>query len=174
MPSFYRVKQLWWAVTARPLSAESEATVKSVLNSAELTLFRQFSHGDQQHGLRVLQNLSNSDRQSLPLAKAALIHDVGKTRLTLTVLDRCLIVLASRVVPARARDWGRDPAAQQRYKRAFVIREWHAAWGAEMAEAVGSDQLTCDLIRRHQDKLSNVQDATEKLLLALQTADDKS
>ena len=60
-------------------------------------------------------------------------------------------------------------------KRSFVIAAQHPQWGAEMAEACGSSDLTVTLIHYHQEE--NVGDLTQpeqELLAALKEVDDKS
>ncbi|MGB1253889.1 MAG: HD domain-containing protein [Candidatus Promineifilaceae bacterium] len=174
----YRIKQFWWARTAQPLSKVQWLRVQGVLASAELlTLFSTQSNSDQQHTLRILNLLQSPIDQNNSLLKAALLHDVGKTRLSISILDRVFVVLASLFIPKRSATWGLDPQPPFRYRKSFVMKHWHPAWGADMAAAAGADQLTINLIRRHQDAL--VLDAAqaskeEKLLQRLQWADDQS
>ena len=172
----YRLKQFWWAWTARPLSQAQLKRVVAVLVSAEfITLYHTQSYNDQQHTLRILDLLDQQNEQNNALCQAALLHDVGKTRLSLSILDRVLIVLASRLIPRRAAGWGDDPNPPYRHRKAFVVKQWHAAWGAEMVAQLGGDTLTINLIRRHQDTLIGDGEVEEdRLLRQLQWADDQS
>jgi len=64
------------------------------------------------------------------------------------------------------------------WRRPFVVKAQHAAWGAEMAANAGSDPLTVWLIEHHQDVLAplkaseEVGTEAERLLRQLQWADD--
>ena len=174
----YRFKQFYWSWTAGPLSDAQQAQVETVLVSAELiNLFYTQSYDEQQHTMRILDLLRQANHHHPSLHKAALLHDLGKTRFSLSILDRVLIVLASRIIPQRARRWGDDPNPPYRHRKAFVIRRWHPMWGAEMVANSDLDQLSINLIRRHQDKLngSTVEETEEEQLLRqLQWADDQS
>lgn len=168
----YRIKQLWWAVTARPVADE---VVGEWLNSAEIPLFRQYSPNDQLHTLRVVRHLQQINATHPSLIKAALMHDVGKTKVSLSVWDRCFIVIASLLWSQRAAEWGRDAARHNSWRKPFIVKQHHARWGAEMAAAVGCDPITIDLIARHQDKdTTSNNPEVDALLEKLQWADDRS
>ncbi|MCP5099393.1 MAG: hypothetical protein GY943_27885, partial [Chloroflexi bacterium] len=74
--------------------------------------------------------------------------------------------------PSKAVLWGQGEAVG--WKRPFVVRQKHAAWGAEMAEKVGSSATVVALIRRHQDNLTIINNEEDKLLTQLQWADDQN
>jgi putative nucleotidyltransferase with HDIG domain len=153
---------------ARPVDDASAAVI---LPSPLLTLFRQMPRREQQHALEVLATLRRNGGTHLTLLMAGLLHDVGKTRAPLTVWERVLIVVVEAASPSRAEVWS---AGELRgWRRPFVVRRQHAAWGAEMVAAAGGDTLLIDLVRRHQDKLPTPpQTEADHLLVALQAADN--
>ena len=107
------------------------------------------------------------------LLTAALLHDIGKTRIDLQVWERVWIVLAKRILPRAIRQaWGAGAATG--LKRGLVVRAQHPAWGAEMVAAVGGRPLAVELIRRHQDKITAVVSEADQLLQLLQWADDQN
>ena len=147
--------------------------VTAVLAPEELTLFQRFSLSDQQHGFRVLGTLHRAGYTQPALLKAALLHDVGKTRYELTVWERSLAVLLAMVWPQRVDVWGQGEA--KGWQRPFVIKAQHPAWGAEMVAAIGGEALAVALIRRHQDVLPEADETEEdQLLRLLQWADDQN
>lgn len=169
----YRLRQFWQLVTARPLSPTARQEIEATLSPEELALFRCHAPADRQHAYRVLRALRDADRHHPALLAAALLHDVGKIRCRPRAWERVLGTVAERLFPGRVERWG---TGQPRgWRRPFVIRARHAAWGAEMAAAAGSSPLTVTLIRRHQDKESELDDPeASALLTALQAADDQS
>lgn len=170
----YRIWQMWLNFTVKkalPPTARQE--IAAVLLPAEIRLFDRFSPRDQQHSYLVYQTLLRAGHTAPPLLAAALLHDIGKTQTPLTPWDRMLPVLVERIAPRLAQRWG---AGKPRgWRRPFVVRQQHAAWGAEMAQAAGSHPLTVALISRHQDKLLPHQNTPhDHLLRALQWADEQS
>lgn len=176
----YRLHQFRQDLFAGPLSDEAKALVVRWLSPAEQALFSRYVLADQWHTIRVARQLLEAGETQPSLIKAALLHDVGKSQLRLTLFDRSIAVLLKKLWPSRARRWGQgEPSG---WKRPFVVRAQHAEWGARLAEAAGSDSLTISLIRRHQDPVETAVWATDapaadeenRLLARLQWADDQN
>lgn len=170
----YRLWQLWQNVTARPLSDAARQHIATVLSPVEQQLFYQFSRSDQGHSYRVMQLLQAQGHQEPSLLAAALLHDIGKTRVSLYWWDRMFIVLAVLAGSERYQRWGQgEPRG---WRKGIVVRIHHPDWGAEMTQAIGSEPLTVALIRRHQEKLPSDAAATleNHLLRLLQWADDQN
>ena len=169
----YRLGQFWRNMTAAPLSPEAMELVTAVLTTEELTLFNRFSLSDQQHSYQVLCSVQTAGWAQPSLLKAALLHDVGKSCVSLKVWERSLAVLLAMVMPQQMKVWGEGEA--RGWRRPFVVKAQHPTWGADMAAAAGSDPLTVALIRRHQDVLSETADSLQdRLLRLLQWADNQN
>lgn len=172
MGVLYRLSQFWQNVTARPLTQPEIEEVSADLTPGELALFRQMSVSDQQHALRVCRLLRNCGMMDSDLLAAALLHDVGKVRVKLTAWDRTLAVLGEKIAPVRVAEWGQGEGTG--WKRTFVVRKQHAAWGAALAAEAGSSPSVVDLILQHQD-LSPVNGRLrDERLVLLQWADNQS
>jgi hypothetical protein len=171
--ALYRVRQFWEIVTARPLPDPIRNDIATILTEPEQQLFYQLSLSDQWHSYRVLQMLRDAGQAQPDLLAAALLHDVGKTQVRLTLLDRTLIVLAQALWPRRVAAWGQGEAVG--WRRPFVVKMCHPQWSAAMAQRAGSRPLTLELIRRHQDKITaTAEGKTAELLRLLQWADDQN
>lgn len=144
----YRFRQFWLALLARPTAAQL-AAAQVALSSAEFQLFYRMQPGEQFHSLHVMSQLQAQGHTQPELLAAALLHDVGKSCYPLSAWERALIVLAQAVAPQAAEKWGRAATEHPGWRKAFVVAQQHAAWGAEMAAQAGSNALTVALVLRH-------------------------
>ncbi len=143
------------------------------MSAQELALFDRFSLNDQWHSYRVMKMLQAAGHTQPALLVAALLHDVGKTKLSLSIWQRSLIVLVSLLLPGQAAVWGQGEAVG--WQRPFVVKAQHPAWSAEMAAAAGSLPQAIVLMRRHQDPIDPNDTSEEAALLRLlQWADDQN
>ena len=166
----YRLWQFWQIVTAVPLEPSMRAEIGTILSPSELSLF---ALNDQWHSYRVMKMLQSAGYDQPALLVAALLHDVGKTKLPLSIWERSLIVLTSLLLPRQTAVWGQGEAVG--WKRPFAVKVQHPAWSAEMVTAAGSDPRAIALIRHHQDIIAPDDQSEEaRLLRLLQWADDQN
>lgn len=136
-------------------------------------LFCRMSRSDRQHHIRVLKYLLNSGQTHPSLIVAALLHDVGKTSVRITIVDRVLAVLVKTISPNHFSQWSKGRSSG--WRKAFVVSAQHPAWGAEMVATVGGDALAVQLIREHQNSFSkSMSEEFQTLLKWLKEADDTS
>lgn len=169
----YRLWQVWQTLFRQSLSEAEWLEITSCLSPAELTLFKRYTEADRRHAYRVFKSLRAAGHAQPPLLAAALLHDIGKTRISAPLWARSLAVVGERFFPRRSARWaeGKETA----WHRPFMIKKHHAAWGAEMAGIAGSDPLVVCLIRRHQEPAPEPSDEPEdQLLLLLQWADNQN
>ena len=179
MELIYRLEQFWQLVRASPLAPSAWEEIEAILMPAEVDLFRNYAIADRRHAYRVLRTLRAAGDEHPDLLAAALLHDVGKVRCALPLWARVAGALADICCPGRVKKWGHaGPESRtglRTWRRPFVIREQHPAWGAEMAAAAGSRPQVVSLIRHHQDKQRrSVSGETAALLQRLQWADDQN
>ncbi len=147
------------------------ALAASVLTPALLGLFYRLRRSEQLHSLRVLRTLYAAGETDPDLMVAALLHDVGKTVGPFSLPERVLVVLVRKCAPALYRRWGKSEP--HGWKRPFAISLRHPEWSAQMVAAAGGSPRAVELCRRHAEPLSGPPcGETERLLLALQQADD--
>jgi hypothetical protein len=121
---------------------------------------------EQAHAFRVLERLKAAGQTDPDLLVAALLHDVGKILIPLSLLDRVIIVLGNHFFRQSAVRWSKGTPIGLR--RPFVVATMHPGWGADLARQAGVSPRSMDLIRRHHDPLST----NDSLLAALQAADN--
>ncbi|MBL8148288.1 MAG: HD domain-containing protein [Anaerolineae bacterium] len=130
---------------ARPLEISQ---AEAVLTADEFRLFQRMRRSEQLHSLNVLASAHAND--SVTLAQAALLHDVGKIRYPLHLWQRTLTVLVGAVSrPLLRRLSQRDP--RPAWSRGFVVHARHPEWGAELAAQAGASDDVVWLVRHHAD-----------------------
>jgi putative nucleotidyltransferase with HDIG domain len=144
-----------------------------VLKPKEVELFDRLSAAEQDHAYRVMKDVSQSEAADRDVLAAALVHDVGKTRVPSTLLERSLAVIVSALMPKIASQLSQgEPRG---WRRPFVVKAQHAVWGAELADKAGSSSKAVSLIRRHQEEVGYDQlDVEDYQLKLLQKADNQN
>ncbi len=145
------------------------------LNERELAAFNAMSRADQLHSLKVLRALLRT-HQTAPdiLLKAALLHDVGKSRCHLAVWQKTLAVLMARFAPGLCRRLSQGGSLSI-WRAPFVVSRRHAQWSGEILRGIGADDALVWLAEHHHADQELFQEHQGlKLLAALQTADSAS
>lgn len=168
---WYRARQFSKALSQRP-SPEQIENARRFLSAAEFALFQKMQPSEQLHSLQVFERLTEQGIDDPDLLTAALLHDVGKSNLPLRTWERVWIVLARLIFPRLRLAWGRTPIEKAGWRKALVVAERHAEWGALLASQAGCSALTINLIRRHQQVLPTINSHEDYLLTLLQAADD--
>lgn len=177
----YRLRQFLRQV--RAISAPDNARLASeVLSGEALVLFERMSAGDQIHALCVLAEMrASSHRLRQPLSphveQAALLHDVGKAGVRLTVWHRGTATLLQAIAPEWLERLSIDDAHSWRYP--FHVQLHHASIGARLCESAGCSTSVVSMVRFHEASAEELEHAVKEPLLqaeilALQEADDVS
>ena len=130
------------------------------------------SRADQLHSLNVLRSVLEIEPSAPPALKAAaLLHDVGKARYHLNVLQKTVSVLVKRFAPALSRRLSRDGRLSFWYAP-FSVRYHHARWSGEILRKCGADPAVIWLAEQHQQDADDYRDHPHcALLVGLQRAD---
>jgi hypothetical protein len=163
----YRTRQFWNALPGPRKRVETKALLPHLLPS-QVVLFRRMQPSEQTHAYQMLEWLKAAGQTDPDLLAAALLHDVGKVLVPLSLLDRVVVVLGKRFFRRRAKRW--SEGTPSRLRRPFVVAAHHPEWGADLAGQAGASSRTVDLIRRHQD----VPSIDDPLLVVLQCADNEN
>jgi hypothetical protein len=165
----YRVEQFFRALTARVSDEEVRRATRALTPEAR-SLFRRQATQDQRHALAVYHALRQARHEDPHLLAAALLHDAGKAAARLSAVHRSIIVLLGHFAPTLlARLSQGEP---EWWNRPFVIHTRHPVVGARWAEEAGCSPLTVALIRRHEEEPADGATEEDRLLAALQAADD--
>jgi predicted hydrolase (HD superfamily) len=177
----YRTRQFWQAISTSSSQEDMELAAE-ILTPSQLELFQQLHRSEQNHSLRVLKELRSQGEDNIDLQAAALLHDIGKTKVPLRLWERVLVVIARAICPGCVKKWGaageNDPLEELGWRRAFVVAEMHPVWGAELVSQSGASELAAALVARHQEQLPANGEKTDsiedRLLSKLQAVDNQS
>lgn len=164
----YRVEQFFRALTARVSDEEVRRATRALTPEAQ-SLFRRQTIQDQRHALAVYHTLRQAGHEDPHLLAAALLHDAGKATARLSAVHRSIIVLLGCLAPPLLTRLGQGESG---WNRPFVIHAQHPVIGARWAEEAGCPPLTVALIRRHEEESADGSTEEDRLLAALQAADD--
>jgi len=168
----YRSRQFWNALLSPGKRVTSEALLPH-LTSAQLVLFRRMQPAEQLHAYQLFKLLEAAGQTAPDLLTAALLHDVGKILVPISIFDRIIIVVGNFLFRKAARRWAEG--TPHGWHLPFVVAEQHAGWGADLVIQTGASPLTVELIRRHHDcPMQNPNSPAEHLLAILQAADGES
>ena len=167
----YRVRQFLAALSFE--GPVEEAALKAYLSPAQVELFRSMPGSEQRHALAVQQTLQQQGHADTVVVLAALLHDAGKALQGVRLWHRVAVVLLEATRPALLERLALDEPGSWRYP--FHVLLHHAARGAEMAAAAGTDPLAVELIRWHhtEPRDSGLEPRAQALLSALRFADEE-
>ena len=122
------------------------------------TLFLQQSLPDQRHAIDVTQSIIKA-RHSISindfknLVIASLLHDCGKSVISIRLWHRVFIVLIQKV-PQFLRS--RLESSHSVFSIPLKVYTRHALWGGYLAEQAGLNPEICQLIREHHNPKTNL------------------
>jgi len=164
----YRLRQFWHTLTSNTISPVS-AQVLALLSPQQKALFDQLQPAEKSHALDMARKLMEQGEVQSDLLVAAMLHDIGKLHYSLHPIERAMVVMVKAVSPSLAARVGRLPEGGWEnvpwWRRAFVVADHHAAWGAELARQSGVSPLAEILIREHHHSTSPAVNGIEDSLL---------
>lgn len=140
--AIYRVKQFIWAITAKFKPIDYKLT-KKYLNENEQKIFNKLRDSEKQHSIRVCKealekcNAYKIDRNKL--AKIALLHDIGKIKGKLNIIDKSVIVILDKMTKGNLRRYEKNKKVDIYYnhpKKSVDILKEINRYDKEFLEAI--------------------------------------
>jgi len=168
--SLYRVKQFIWGFIS--LFKQIDYTyVTKFLNEKEIEIFNTLKHNDKHHCIRVckdsikMRNQLNIDVDMYKLGRAALLHDVGKGQIHLSLVEKSTVVLLDRLTKGKIRRYDKIKQINVYYNHPRI------GLGILINNGFGHDRELLDVVRYHHSPNINNEN---KLLSIIKICDDKN
>lgn len=164
--SLYRVKQFFWAFTAK-MSPKDKNFVKSYLNSSEIKLYNTLTGYEQKHSVNVAMEVKEMcdarKINSYSMVRAALLHDIGKTQVRLNPVEKSIFVIFDKLSKGKMKNIKFVKKVDGYYN--------HGEIGYRILKKHGNyDERFLYLIRNHDNKSI----AGDKELEILKSSDDRN
>ena len=161
-----RIKQVYMNLTDK-MKEEDYNFVKGILREEEYCCFEKLLKSEQKHSVRLARNIENNIyfkdnsiiEQKDMLIKSALLHDVGKSTATITIFDKCVLVLLNKLTKGKLRN-SKNKKVDCYYN--------HALYSYNMLNSIIYDEDILYIIKNHHHKTD------DKLILFFQSMDDIS
>ncbi|GAB6168735.1 HD domain-containing protein [Clostridium carnis] len=104
--ALYRVKQFLWACSSLFKKIDYDY-IRKYLSEDEIKLFNELKHNDKHHCIRVckdsmiMRDEKKINVDKIKLGKAALLHDIGKSKFHLNVMEKSMVVLLDKATKGK-------------------------------------------------------------------------
>lgn len=167
--AIYRVKQFIWATKSLVEKVDTDY-VDKFLNRNEKILFNKLKKSDKHHSIRVCKDAieilknKNEDIEVSRVAKAALLHDIGKTEYGLNIFEKSALVILNKVTNGKIKKYKNikqvDIYYNHPYKGVDLLKEFN-----------DYDKEFLESVKYHHN---NEQKTNNKLLNIIKESDNKN
>ncbi|GAA0086163.1 HD domain-containing protein [Clostridium sp. CTA-7] len=166
--ALYRIKQFIWGFTSLFKDIDYDY-INKFLSEDEIKIFNKLKHNDKHHCIRVCKDSIkmkedfNIDVDINKLAKAALLHDVGKSKKHLSLIEKSVIVLLDKTTKGKIKKYNKVKQIDIYYN--------HPKIGLDMLKDFNYDKEFLQVVRYHhnKNKVNN-----NRILNIISTCDDKN
>lgn len=152
-----RVKQFY--INATDLMTNKDYKyVKRNLNNEEYDLFKKILKSEQKHSVRIAKEIEYTIENNLVddvdiiqsknlLIKTALLHDVGKSRQKVNIIEKSIIVILNKLTKGNLKNFKKSKKVQCYYN--------HSEYSYVLLKDIIKDDLILSIIRNHHKNTDN-------------------
>ena len=143
---FYRVKQFIWGIESSFKKVDYKY-IEKYLNNNEIFMFNKLKKSDKHHCIRVCKDSlafvedKNIKVNEYKVGKAALLHDIGKSKCHLNIIEKSIIVLLDKFTKGKLKKYDKIKKVNIYYN--------HPKVGYEMLKIYNYDKELLDVVRYH-------------------------
>lgn len=165
-----RVKQFYINATDK-MNKDDYKYVNSILNEEEFALFNKLLKSEQKHCVRNAREIENIIDNNLIndieiienrdlLIKVALLHDIGKIKKKINIIDKSIIVILNKLTKGKLINLKKSKKVQCYYN--------HSEYSYEILKNINNDDLLLNIIKNHHNETD------DELISFFQSIDDKN
>lgn len=152
-----RVKQFYINATDL-MKNEDYDYVKRKLNNEEYKLFNKILKSEQKHSVRIakeiefiidnnlIDDIDIIENKNL-LIKAALLHDIGKSKQKVNIIEKSIIVILNKLTKGRLKKIQKSKKIQCYYN--------HSEYSYNLLKDIIEDDLILNIIKNHHNNTDN-------------------
>jgi putative nucleotidyltransferase with HDIG domain len=152
-----RVKQFYINATDL-MKNEDYDYVKRKLNNEEYKLFNKILKSEQKHSVRIakeiefiidnnlIDDIDIIENKNL-LIKAALLHDIGKSKQKVNIIEKSIIVILNKLTKGRLKKIQKSKKIQCYYN--------HSEYSYNLLKNIIEDDLILNIIKNHHNNTDN-------------------
>ena len=152
-----RVKQFY--INATDLMTNKDYKyVKRNLNNEEYDLFKKILKSEQKHSVRIAKEIEYIIENNLVddidiiqsknlLIKTALLHDVGKSKQKVNIIEKSIIVILNKLTKGNLKNFKKSKKVQCYYN--------HSEYSYVLLKDIIKDDLILNIIRNHHKNTDN-------------------
>lgn len=168
---FYRVKQFFMAITAK-LEQNELLLIHEYLSEKEKKIFFKLAKSEQKHSVLVAKDVLKYIKQhnlnysidENRMVKVALLHDIGKVKCRLNVVEKSVLVILNKISNGKIRNI--------QNKKIYLYYN-HSMIGYEILKDFNYDDDFLLLIKNHHMKYENISKKNIELMI-LKKCDDNN
>lgn len=152
-----RVKQFYINATDLMTNKDYEY-VKRNLNNEEYDLFKKILKSEQKHSVRIAKEIEYTIENNLVddidiiqsknlLIKTALLHDVGKSKQKVNIIEKSIIVILNKLTKGNLKNFKKSKKVQCYYN--------HSEYSYILLKDIIKDDLILSIIRNHHKNTDN-------------------
>lgn len=160
-----RVQQFFSYAIAK-ININDKMYIEKHLNNNEIALFNKLSIHEQKHSVNVARDVECECKIKLlgsgNLIKAALLHDIGKIKVPVNIIDKSIVVILDKVTRGKIREF-------KNIKKVYIYYN-HGYEGYKILKEINEDEQILFMVKNHDNNKIN----SDLELKILKKCDDRN
>ncbi|MFL0251286.1 HD domain-containing protein [Clostridium neuense] len=141
-----RVKQFFSYAIAK-LDINDKMYIEKHLNDDEIALFNKLSIHEQKHSVNVARDVESECRINLVdsnnLVKTALLHDIGKIKVPVNIIDKSIVVILDKITNSKIKEL-------KNVKKIYIHYN-HGYEGYKILKKINEDEQILFMVKNHHN-----------------------